>query len=747
MTSPSDDELGLPADATLSAVERPAVLLVTTAAAGGGGGATSEEVKVSSSSSSSSTAAVLSRSSAARRCLLVGRQAATADLRIRHGSISRRHAALYYDAAENLFLKDLGGRHGTTVNGVRIDGGTARLLRDGDEVQFGNVRESVFVVRQAEKAAMEQNKTAKGSIEAREESEVAKDMDAIEKAGEGLTGRARRQAEIAAMMASLDETPTYRQYHQASAAEETEKPSSEEPPVDDEPTRLARKHGLPVTESFTIDSESDRRHAVSCLAVDPAGSRFAVGSTDAQLRLYDFGGMSRGSAAAFGTVAPDAGHWPVSLSYSNTGDRLLVGTAGAQPVVLDREGGPLARFVRGDAYLADQSRTAGHTAAVTGADWHPLERDSVLTGSGDGTARLWDVSPSARTRFGMLCCRSVLQARSVRGRRTAVASVCFHPGGREFAVGTACGSIQVWSATKASSSRPVGAVFGVHDGKPVSALRYSQDGTKLASRSHSDDAVAVWKTRLSRSSVPTVVCRDAGAIHEPSNVAFSPDGKILCVPTSATRQGGATRQDVGALKFYDVSGDSHLADPLVAVDMPQSPVVVSWHPKINQIFVGCSDGQTVVYFDPQLSTKGAVQAAAREGKRVDELSELLRSKAPTGSAAYVGEIITPLAQARNKKRRREEKEGVAKTHEPERPATGKHKAGGQAGGATTFQQFVADQTIVQQTKAIAGKDPREALFQYSEGKAFIESAYEGNKRPLADRTAEEEEEESKTTKI
>jgi hypothetical protein len=84
--------------------------------------------------------------------------------------------------------------------------------------------------------------------------------------------------------------------------------------------------------------------------------------------------------------------------------------------------------------------------------------------------------------------------------------------------------------------------------------------------------------------------------------------------------------------------------------------------------------------------------------------------------------------------------------EPERPVSGKHKTGGQVGGNVNFQQFVADQTG-SKTKIIAGKDPREALFEYSEGKSYIEGAYKGNKGTiLADKTAEEEEEESKTKK-
>jgi hypothetical protein len=46
-------------------------------------------------------------------------------------------------------------------------------------------------------------------------------------------------------------------------------------------------------------------------------------------------------------------------------------------------------------------------------------------------------------------------------------------------------------------------------------------------------------------------------------------------------------------------------------------------------------------------------------------------------------------------------------------------------------------------KEIAGKDPREALFKYKDGKSFVDTAYQGNVNILAEKTAEQEEEERK----
>ena len=718
-----DDELKVPLSATLTSERITAVL------------------RSGDSRISISPETLLLHPDARRRSLLVGRQAATSDLRIQHGSISRKHAVMYYDRNDDsLILRDLGGKHGTSVNDSKIAENGMVRLKHGDRILFGNVRESVFQVE------ISTRKEAMDSETTQQQQPPSKEVPAVDGVStEGLTGRAKRQAEIAAMVASLDEAPTY----QVHAPTPEPLPRSADPQSDKDQAqqkRIIAKYALPVTQTFRIASESDRRNAVTALAVDPSGSRFAVGSTDNHLRFYDFSGMDRGRRDSFRSVTPETGHWPVACAFSNTGDRILVGTASVQPVVMDREGHEVIQFVRGDMYVTDQSKTVGHTAAVSDVDWHPLERDWVLTASLDGSARLWNVQ-DGRMQFKKLCCDKVYSAKNVKGQRTTVTAVCFHPGGREFALGTSCGSVQIWNKTR--TSRPEKAVFGIHAGRSVASLTYTVDGTRLASRSAEDTTVQVWNAqRLSRSSVPLVTCRHAGSLHDHANAAFSPDGKILCVGVSENRMVGDKRQEIGRLSFYDVSGDNGTVDPLLSLDTDtnSSPIVVKWHSRINQIFVGCSDGQILVLYDANLSNKGALIAASKVGRSVDDLSALLNSRAPTGSAGVSGEIVTPFSlpmyreeRVNVKKRKREERKDPVKSREPERPATGKHKTGGQT-GSLNFAQAVADQTM-SKSKAIAGKDPREALFQYNEGASFVDRAYEGNKSQLAEKTAEEEEEE------
>ena len=754
MATPSsslDDELGVPKDATL----RPQGIHGTLQSNGG------NRIPIAHESCANSD----DHDTTSRRSLIVGRQAASVDLRIQHKSISRKHAVLYYLSSSNgaisrLILVDLGGKHGTLVNGQPVTAHEPHGLKDGDVLQFGNVRDETYRVE------MKQVNAGEGTEEPQPEVTAAeRDQTRIEQAGAGLSGRAKRQAEIAAMMDSLEQAPVY----QKVATAETYN-SQESSSMTDENQRelkrlakLAKRFKLPITKRLALEStaSSHRKNAVTCLAIDPAGARFVVGSTDTQLRFYDFGGMLRDRTDSFKNVIPDDGYLIVQCAYSSSGDRVLVGTSSVQPRVLERDGDEVIKFVRGDMYVTDQSKTVGHTATVTSVDWHPLDRDLMLTSSDDGSARIWNLQ--GKTQFQMLVCDKVFQAKSARGQRTAVKTVCFHPGGREFALGTACGSIQIWNRTRVSS-RPERVVYDAHEDdshrgsvepKPITYLVYSTDGDKLASRSSEDDTVLVWDPkRLSKSSRPLNSCSGLGTIHESSNVCFSPDGRILCAGSSNMIQGRRCRRiETGALHFFDLSKTANGSEgstslnPILSIpwDDDASPIITEWHPKLQQIFVGCSDGGTVIFYDSKLSSKGALMPASKGSRGVDVVAELLRSKAVPGSSLVNGEIITPFSQSANHGKKRKN-EDTNETREPERPATGKHKTGGQTGGNVNFAQFVADKRVAK-SKVVAGKDPREALFKYDEGGETIrDSASKGNVRILAEKTAEQEEEELKSRK-
>ena len=406
------------------------------------------------------------------------------------------------------------------------------------------------------------------------------------------------------------------------------------------------------------------------------------------------------------------------------------------------------KFVKGDMYVLDQAKTTGHTASVTGVQWHPLERDTVLTSSIDGSARLWNLN--GKTQFEMLVCDKVFQPKSSKGQRTNVLCVAYHPGGREFAVGTSCGSIQIWNTSRVSG-RPERSVFDAHGrGKPINAIVYNYDGSALSSRSSEDDTCKVWDTRIITSSAsPLVICKDAATFSEHSSMDFNCNGKIICVGTALrTKTKDGKLRESGGIKFFHVpkssSSQPNQSEAFLSLDVSgvAGVTVVKWHPKLNEILIGFSDGKTDVLFDPQLSSKGALLPFTKAGRKGDALSELLKSRAPTGSAGVRGQIIAPnaIAIGHGTKRKRGKEEDPSRSRIPEPPAAGL-KTGTQSGGGVNFTQFIVDSRM-KSSKSIAGKDPREELLKYNEGESYVSKAYEGNtERILADKTVEQEEEE------
>ncbi len=681
--------------------------------------------------------------------LLVGRQANSCDVRINHKSISRKHAYLYFREKEGhveLVLRDLGGKFGCTINGNRIDKNSESVLKNGDKIVFGNMRDQLFSVDIAGDLKIDD-----GTISEIQHTETPLEKPDIENAKKPqLTGRAAREAEIAAMMDSLDETPSYTKYKSIDHTKDVNLGHDQKPII-------KKKHcddRIPIKESITIppptDSGPGSSHSflTTTLSLDPSGSRLLVGMSNGNIRLYDFNGMDL-SLQPFKTVSIQEGRYSiVSSTFSNSGDRIIIGSTSAQPIVLDRDGFEVIEFTKGDMYVTDMAHTDGHVANTTAVHWHPLERDLVLSGSLDGSVRMWDLE-KGKTKFEKLCSgKYIYRIKSSMGKKTKVTCAAFSPNGREFVCGTSCGSIQFWSSMKVGS-RPDRVLYDAHGRNvAINSLVFNNDGTKIASRCMDDDLIKVWETRrISRSAKPIFQSsRDVPSRYEYSNTTFSPDGKYLCAGTSVDPSRHHKKEIYGQLKIYDLSKGP---DPLHSIDIVLQGSVISctWHKRLNQIFLGLSDGSVRIFYDPLKSTKGAILPVSKGLKRQDELSLLLASRAPVGSAGLdLSAIQTPHAlpmyrdaQQNSKRKREKERQDPIKSKRPDLPGTG-IKASENTAAGLNFQQYNLTSSI-QKNKNIAGKDPRQELFKYQEGKDYRLSN-DGDIKVLAKTTAEQEEEEN-----
>lgn len=869
VTTNVDDEVGIPPDATLTTPANllpstPVKLAFSSPSDGADASSLSDLITIANNNpKNSSLETDISLQSSIRetaRCIIIGRQASASDIRVDHKSVSRRHTGIYYkQTKENIYvvvIQDLGGKHGTYVNNQRLEKhGKVELSLEEKEggaakkkvhfIRFGNAPVNCQIIiipelpkQQQQNEVLEEEKEDQLlSSQPLQEKEV--EANKVDKSSsdhennddDAPSTRESREAQIAAMIASLDTAPQYKKYT----------------PVDEEDNNMilgggnsnatlksngsatsniassgiSNEHNLPITSSITLSPGSDSftssdgtgtsiqsNSSVSALCFEPSGSRIVAGHRDGTLRYYAFNGMKPTTSFTKTTYAPfrivdsyndpldsTGRHVVTSLNVSSSGGQWIVGTTSSQPRVVDREGrNTLYHFIKGDTYVTDSSNTKGHTAGVSGVAFHPLGQEICWSCSYDGSIRQWDISGRGKTQFQKLVCQKIIgKCKNEKGQRTQIVSnLAVHPNGRKIVIGTSCGSIQIWSCFGSSvSTRPLGAVYSAHGSgtttKPVTFVTFIGDGSKIASRSDSDDTVRIWSVEKMEKdsggsfnrkrsgdsghspSLLLAICKDLPALNESANCAFSPDATLVCAGTSVNPR---EPNCCGKLKFYRLPEETKssnkpnketkkkkketaLLDPIVELDVAPnaSVLVVQWHPKLNQIAVGTSDGLIHILYDQIVSSKGALIPTARSVRPSDGLSDLLRTRAPTGSAAFLtssssdANIKTPHSlplfreEARATRKVKEEvRKDPEKTKLPQPPSSG-IKTGTGAGGSLTLAQSVYSKNIqkIVKNKNIAGQDPREELFKHNEGKSYLSKAYEGDvQRILAEKTVEEE---------
>eukprot|EP00760_Papus_ankaliazontas_P036667 PhM_4_TR8377/c0_g1_i2/m.66000 len=82
---------------------------------------------------------------AIKKCVVYLGRDLTAEIPIKHDTVSRRHCLVQTKAPCGLYLVDLGSTHGTFVNKQRVSPHTHHELKDGDVVQLGVCSECFLV--------------------------------------------------------------------------------------------------------------------------------------------------------------------------------------------------------------------------------------------------------------------------------------------------------------------------------------------------------------------------------------------------------------------------------------------------------------------------------------------------------------------------------------------------------------------------------------------------------------------------
>ena len=349
-----------------------------------------------------------------RACFIIGRRRGAADVSIDHKSLSRAHAALFYDGSCRLHLQDLGSKNGTFLDAQRLPPNQPQPLLPGALLRFGNYP---FCFRVAAMAEPAEDSSPALSAPAQ------KNIKSAKSAGNAQRLEISKDSKISKSLQSFERSES----------------STKKKNVD-----VDVNVDFPVVAHETFSDVHSK--AVCALAVNGSGSRFATGSYDYTVRLWDFGGMTR-ELRPFKELIPEEGHIVSSLSFSPTGAYFLATPESAKARVFTREGQEELVTTRGDPYLHDQARTKGHVSTITCGRWSPVEKRLFLTCGVDGTCRIWDVKGRRTMLDNELICRNVLKAKDRRNARIKVTACAFSHDGARIACACTDGSLQMWNPT------------------------------------------------------------------------------------------------------------------------------------------------------------------------------------------------------------------------------------------------------------------------------------------------------------
>ncbi|URE06374.1 WD domain, G-beta repeat [Musa troglodytarum] len=463
---------------------------------------------------------------------------------------------------------------------------------------------------------------------------------------------------------------------------------------------------------------------VSALAVDHSGSRVLTGSYDYTVRMYDFQGMNS-KLQSFRQLEPFEGHQVRSLSWSPTSDRFLCVTGSAQAKIYDRDGLTLGEFIKGDMYIRDLKNTKGHISGLTGGEWNPKSKETILTSSEDGSLRIWDVADFKSQ-------KQVIKPKLARPLRIPVTACAWDHDGKRIVGGIGDGSIQLWSIKPGWGSRPDIHVGNAHS-DDITGLKFSTDGQVLLSRSM-DSTLKIWDLRQMRT--PIKVFADLPNHYAQTNAAFSPDEQLIFTGTSVEKEGTS-----GGLLFFFDRRKLELVSQ-VGISPTYSVIRCTWHPKINQVFTTVGDkkeGGTHILYDSSVSQRGALVCVGRapRKKSVDDFE--------VQPVIHNPHALPLFRDAPSRKRLREKAlKDPMKSHKPELPVTGPGFGGrvGVTKGSLLTQYLMKQGGLIKETWM--DEDPREAILKYADAAAkdpkFIAPAYaETQPEPVFAKSDSEEE--------
>lgn len=462
--------------------------------------------------------------------------------------------------------------------------------------------------------------------------------------------------------------------------------SDDDEEEEDEEEELTPVEKIPRSHEITL---KHGQKVVSALALDPSGSRLASGGYNYEVKFWDFNSMDI-NLRAFRTIEPMESHWLHSLQYSNTGDMLLIGAGNAQPQVLDRDGHKIYECKKGDQYIVDMKNTKGHVSMVRNACWDPKDKNNFISCGDDGTVRIWDINTVRKN-------KEVIRLKNTQARKTGCTYCTFSYDGKLILAAGQDGSIQGWDTKRMFVNTSIKNHKAHTNGSDTSCLCLAHDGRTLISRG-GDDTIKQWDIRNIQK--PVATADGLLSYYATTMCCFSPDEKLILTGTSVKKGQGA-----GKLLFLE----RDTLQPAYKIKYDDLSVVSTlWHPKLNQVMVGLSDGNVKVYFDPAKSHNGATLCVGKvKRKRVDLGEEMIKPQIinPHSLRMYREKRNDSIKKVKAKMRA----DPVA-SHKPEAPIGTGHGVGGRLKEGMSLTGFVV------RNIALAKKDtenPRDAILKHA----------------------------------
>ena len=338
--------------------------------------------------------------------------------------------------------------------------------------------------------------------------------------------------------------------------------------------------------------------AVTALSLDSSGSRLISGGYDYHIQFWDFNGMDR-SLQSFRQIEPFEGYQLNDVHFNASGELFVVASGANRAKLYNRDGFLQHEYEKGDPYLLDMKNTRGHIAPLSCAQWHPTEHRTFLTAAGDSTIRLWDCEDARHQK----CC---IIAKAQRQSRLHITTACFNPTGKLVAAAREDGGISLWNYAS-SPLRPTMHVPDAHQkGTETSRMVFTSDDVSLFTRG-GDDTLKSWDMRMFTR--PVHVVSQLATFFPETDVILSPKESLVITGTSVKK--GQIEQQ-GQIKCYD----RYTMELKHSIDVGYASAIrLRWHSRLNQIFVGCSDGSILGLYDPEQSQKGLLLSMGRKAKR------------------------------------------------------------------------------------------------------------------------------------